>query len=196
VDLHKTKVEIISNADYSLAEHVSTSRGGTGTKVDRKGKGKRRLDDDDEEGMEAQEAEDLETEPENERSPELQSDTEATPDEEDSTVSASVPPASKAAKPTESTPKPAANTIHDDSSDSGFEDAAPMSQRTRSNGGASQKAANSARDKPPSPPKPGKSPPVRPLPFRHAATTQDKPVISKSTPAAPIDDDETTDDEL
>jgi len=163
-------------------------------KVDRKGKGKRRLDDDEE--MEARESEDLETEPETRGSPERQSDTEATTDEEDSTVSASVPPASKAAKPTKSTPKPAANTTHDDSSDSGFEDAASMSQRTRSTGGASQKAANSARDKPPSPRKPDKSPPVRPLPFRHAATTNDKPTTSKSAPIAPVDDDETTDDEL
>ena len=196
MDLQKTKIEIISNADYSLAEHVSTSRGGTGTKVDRKGKGKRRLDDDDDEGMQDQEPEDLETEPENGRGPELQSDTEATTDEEDSTVSASVPPATKAAKPTESTPKPAANTTHDDSSDSGFEDAAPLSQRTRSNGDASEKAANSARDKPPSPPKPDKSPPVRPLPFRHPATTMDKPEASKNAQPATVDDDETTDDEL
>jgi len=146
--------------------------------------------------MVARESEDLETEPEDVRSPQHQSDTEATTDEEDSTVSASVPPASKAAKPTESTPKPAANTTHDDSSDSGFEDAAPLSQRTRSTGGASQKAANSARDKPPSPPKPDKSPPVRPLPFRHAATTKDEQGTSKSAPTASIDDDETTDDEL
>lgn len=185
------------DADYSLAEYVSTSRGGGGKQeVDRKGKGKRRLDDVDHEEMAGQESEDLETEPENTRSPQHQSDTETTTDEEDSTVPAATPPAPEPAKPTKTKPKPSANTIQNDSSDSGFEDAAPLSQRTRSNGGASQKAANSARNKPPSPFKPEKSPPVRPLPFRHAAATKDTPPTSKSSQTVPVDDDETTDDEL
>jgi len=143
--------------------------------------------------MVARESVDLETEPEGVRSPQHQSDTEATTDEEDSTVPAPTPPPPEPAKSTKPMPKPAANTTHDDSSDSGFEDAAPTSQRTRSNGLASQGPTNGARSKPPSPPKPEKSPPVRPLPFRHAATTNDKPTTSKTAPA---DDDETTDDEL
>jgi len=146
--------------------------------------------------MNAQASEDLETEPEDVRSPDLQSDTEATTDEEENTVPTTQTPAPLPSDITKSMQKPHANMVNDDSSDSGFEDAPPLSQRTRSNGHASQNPTSSAREKPLSPPKPEKSPPVRPLPFRHPATTKDQPTAVKNAQPASVDDDETTDDEL